>query len=103
MLNFRYRALTQTLFDEFAPDAVMHLAAESHVDRSINGSADFVQTNIVGTHALLESALAYWDGIRDAQRKHRFRFLPVSTDEVFGSLANACRLILLHQFSVQTA
>lgn len=74
------------VFAEFQPDAVMHLAAESHVDRSITGSAAFVQTNIVGTHTLLEAALQYWDRLTDPQRKRRFRFLHVSTDEVFGSL-----------------
>jgi dTDP-glucose 4,6-dehydratase len=79
------RALIARLFDEFAPDAVMHLAAESHVDRSITGSAAFVETNIVGTHVLLECARAYWDRL-PADRKSRFRFLHVSTDEVFGSL-----------------
>ena len=64
----------------------MHLAAESHVDRSITGSADFVRTNVVGTHTLLEAALAYWEKLADAEKKQRFRFLHVSTDEVFGSL-----------------
>ena len=73
------------LFDAFQPDAVFHLAAESHVDRSITGSAEFIQTNIVGTHTLLEVALTYWRGLTgDKQRS--FRFLHVSTDEVFGSL-----------------
>jgi dTDP-glucose 4,6-dehydratase len=80
------RALMDKTFAEFEPDAVMHLAAESHVDRSITGSAAFVRTNIVGTHTLLEAALAYWEGLKDAGRKERFRFLHVSTDEVFGSL-----------------
>jgi dTDP-glucose 4,6-dehydratase len=74
------------MFAEFAPDAIMHLAAESHVDRSITGSADFVRTNIVGTHTLLEAALAYWERLSDAAKRERFRFLHVSTDEVFGSL-----------------
>ncbi len=79
------RALLDKLFSEFAPDAVMHLAAESHVDRSITGSAAFVQTNIVGTHTLLEAALRYWERLQ-ADAKQRFRFLHVSTDEVYGSL-----------------
>jgi dTDP-glucose 4,6-dehydratase len=70
---------------EFRPDAVMHLAAESHVDRSIAGAAPFVQTNLVGTFVLLEAARAYWLGL-DAARKEKFRFLHISTDEVFGSL-----------------
>jgi dTDP-glucose 4,6-dehydratase len=73
------------LFDTFQPDAIFHLAAESHVDRSITGSADFIQTNIVGTHTLLEVALAYWRGL-PKDKQQTFRFLHVSTDEVFGSL-----------------
>jgi dTDP-glucose 4,6-dehydratase len=72
-------------FDEFQPDAVVHLAAESHVDRSITGSADFIQTNICGTHALLEAARRYWESLRGLRQKS-FRFLHVSTDEVYGSL-----------------
>ena len=67
------------------PDAIMHLAAESHVDRSIDGPAAFVQTNMVGTSVLLEAATAYWRGL-DAGRKKAFRFHHVSTDEVYGSL-----------------
>ena len=73
------------VFREHQPDAVMHLAAESHVDRSISGPADFIQTNIVGTYILLESARNYWNGL-DAQRKASFRFHHISTDEVYGSL-----------------
>jgi dTDP-glucose 4,6-dehydratase len=73
------------LFDLYQPQAVMHLAAESHVDRSIDGPAEFVQTNIVGTFTLLEEALRYWRGSSLAARA-AFRFLHVSTDEVFGSL-----------------
>ncbi len=65
----------------------MHLAAESHVDRSISGSAEFIQTNIVGTYALLEAARGYWSGL-PAERKAAFRFLHVSTDEVYGSLGS---------------
>jgi dTDP-glucose 4,6-dehydratase len=79
------RALLDQTFARFQPDVVMHLAAESHVDRSITGSAAFVQTNIVGTHALLEAALMHWDSLPEA-KQGRFRFLHVSTDEVFGSL-----------------
>lgn len=71
----------------FRPDRVMHLAAESHVDRSITGAADFIQTNIVGTFVLLEAARAYWNGL-DGAAKAAFRFLHVSTDEVYGSLGN---------------
>jgi dTDP-glucose 4,6-dehydratase len=80
------RGLLDKTFAEFEPDAVMHLAAESHVDRSITGSADFIRTNIVGTHTLLEATLTYWEGLKDPAKKERFRFLHVSTDEVFGSL-----------------
>lgn len=69
----------------FRPDRIMHLAAESHVDRSITGAADFIQTNVVGTFTLLEAARAYWDGL-DPTPRRRFRFLHVSTDEVYGSL-----------------
>jgi len=73
------------IFREHQPDAVMHLAAESHVDRSITGPAEFIQTNIVGTYTLLEAARAYWDKL-DAGRKPAFRFHHISTDEVYGSL-----------------
>ena len=69
----------------FQPDAVLHLAAESHVDRSIDGAAPFIETNVVGTYALLEAALAYWRTL-DAGARARFRFHHISTDEVFGSL-----------------
>lgn len=72
-------------FASFQPDAVIHLAAESHVDRSITGSSDFIQTNIVGTHSLLESAREYWNNLA-AERRDQFKFLHVSTDEVYGSL-----------------
>jgi len=73
------------LFKEFQPDAVMHLAAESHVDRSIDGPSEFVQTNIVGTCVLLEVARDYFNGLTD-DAKETFRFHHVSTDEVYGSL-----------------
>jgi dTDP-glucose 4,6-dehydratase len=73
------------LFSEARPDAVMHLAAESHVDRSIVGSRDFIETNIVGTYTLLEVARGHWLGLSDSE-KANFRFLHVSTDEVYGSL-----------------
>ena len=72
-------------FREFRPDAVMHLAAETHVDRSIDTPAPFIQSNIVGTFNLLEAARAYWQGLEPAS-KAEFRFLHVSTDEVMGSL-----------------
>jgi len=78
--------LLDQLFSTFEPDAVMHLAAESHVDRSITGSAAFVRTNIVGTHTLLEAALRYWEGLESGARRDAFRFLHISTDEVYGSL-----------------
>lgn len=70
---------------EFRPDAILHLAAESHVDRSITGAADFIQTNLVGTFVLLEAARAYWSALPQPARD-AFRFLHVSTDEVYGSL-----------------
>jgi dTDP-glucose 4,6-dehydratase len=79
------RAAMNEAFDSFKPDRVMHLAAESHVDRSITGAADFIQTNIVGTFTLLEAARAYWSGL-SGDAKEAFRFLHVSTDEVYGSL-----------------
>ncbi len=74
------------VFRDFRPEAVMHLAAESHVDRSIEGPEAFVQTNVVGTLRLLETARSYWAELDEAA-KARFRFLHVSTDEVFGALA----------------
>jgi len=79
------RSSMDQAFADFAPDAVIHLAAESHVDRSITGSDAFMQTNILGTYTLLEAARAYWSAL-DAPRKDAFRFLHVSTDEVYGSL-----------------
>ncbi|MTI45765.1 dTDP-glucose 4,6-dehydratase [Roseibium hamelinense] len=74
-----------SLLDIEKPDGVLHLAAESHVDRSIDGPADFISTNVVGTYALLEACRAYWSGL-PAVQKDRFRFLHVSTDEVYGTL-----------------
>ncbi|MGF6434869.1 dTDP-glucose 4,6-dehydratase [Kosakonia sp. 1610] len=73
------------IFAEHKPDAVMHLAAESHVDRSITGPADFIETNIVGTYVLLEAARAYWSTL-DKGAKQAFRFHHISTDEVYGDL-----------------
>jgi dTDP-glucose 4,6-dehydratase len=75
------------LFAKYQPDAVMNLAAESHVDRSIDGPAEFVQTNVVGTLGLLECARDYWRGL-DGAARDGFRFLHISTDEVFGSLGD---------------
>lgn len=74
------------VFEQHQPDAVMHLAAESHVDRSIDGSAAFIETNIVGTYTLLETARAYWNGLSD-EKKAAFRFHHISTDEVYGDLS----------------
>jgi len=71
----------------FRPDRIMHLAAESHVDRSITGAADFIQTNVIGTFTLLEAARAYWSTL-SAEARDAFRFLHVSTDEVYGSLGD---------------
>ena len=82
------RALVRGLLNERRPRAIVHFAAESHVDRSIEGPAEFIQTNVVGTFSLLEEARAFW-GARAGAEKERFRFLHVSTDEVYGSLAAA--------------
>jgi dTDP-glucose 4,6-dehydratase len=79
------RALIERLLAEHRPDAIVNFAAESHVDRSIDGPAEFVQTNVVGTLNLLERALGYWRGL-SLERQDGFRFLHVSTDEVYGSL-----------------
>ena len=72
-------------FERFQPNAVIHLAAESHVDRSITGSAEFIRTNVVGTHSMLEGAREYWSSLAPGKRED-FRFVHVSTDEVYGSL-----------------
>ena len=79
------RTSMDAAFAEFAPNAVIHLAAESHVDRSITGSDAFMQANIMGTYTLLEAARAYWSSLENDARG-KFRFLHVSTDEVYGSL-----------------
>lgn len=73
------------VMNECAPDAIMHLAAESHVDRSITGPADFVQTNVVGTYSLLEATRQYWSSLGE-EKKQAFRFHHISTDEVYGDL-----------------
>src|SRR3989338_10685808 len=78
-------ATMAALFDKYQPDAVMHLAAESHVDRSIDGPAAFIETNIVGTYTLLEAARNYWKALPENCRKN-FRFHHISTDEVYGDL-----------------
>jgi len=85
--NICDRSAMEQAFADFRPDRVMHLAAESHVDRSITGAADFIQTNIIGTFTLLEVGRAYWGGLGSAERE-AFRFLHVSTDEVFGTLGD---------------
>jgi dTDP-glucose 4,6-dehydratase len=79
------RKLVTRLLDEHRPAAIVNLAAESHVDRSIDAPAPFVETNVIGTFQLLEAALAYWNGLSGPDRSE-FRFLHVSTDEVYGSL-----------------
>lgn len=81
------RALVDKLLAEHRPQAIINFAAESHVDRSIDGPSAFIQTNVVGTLALLESARDYWRGLSDSERSG-FRFLHVSTDEVYGSLGD---------------
>jgi dTDP-glucose 4,6-dehydratase len=86
--DIRDKAAIDRVFDEFQPDGVMHLAAESHVDRSINSAGDFISTNVNGTFVMLEAARAYWAALPDAARAS-FRFLHVSTDEVYGSLGES--------------
>jgi dTDP-glucose 4,6-dehydratase len=81
-------ALVERLLAEHRPRAIVHFAAESHVDRSIHGPEDFVQTNVVGTFRLLEAARAHWSGLQGTERE-AFRFLHVSTDEVYGSLSES--------------
>ena len=83
--DIRDRAAMGAVLRDHAPDAVMHLAAESHVDRSIDGPGDFIETNITGTYHLLEAARAYWTG---QGKPETFRFHHISTDEVFGSLGD---------------
>lgn len=81
------RAAMEAAFSDFRPDRVMHLAAESHVDRSITAASDFIQTNVIGTFTLLETARGYWSRLDESVR-NSFRFLHVSTDEVYGSLGS---------------
>ncbi|KOR15523.1 dTDP-glucose 4,6-dehydratase [Acinetobacter sp. C15] len=87
------RAALDKLFENFQPDAVMHLAAESHVDRSITGPAAFIETNIIGTYQLLEAARHYWNQL-DQNKKQAFRFHHISTDEVYGDLEGTEDLFL---------
>lgn len=84
-IDIRDRPAVDQVFREVQPDAVLHLAAESHVDRSIDGATPFMETNVIGTFVMLEAALAYWRTLGDAKRAS-FRFQHISTDEVFGSL-----------------
>ena len=86
-INDAASALLEKLFAEYRPRAVVHFAAESHVDRSIHGPAAFVQTNVQGTFTLLQAALKHWQGLA-GQDRDGFRFLHVSTDEVYGSLGS---------------
>lgn len=79
------KADIERIFEHHQPDLIMHLAAESHVDRSISGPADFIETNIVGTYTLLEVSRAYWNNL-ESSRKKAFRFHHISTDEVYGDL-----------------
>ena len=79
------RSAMERIFAQYRPDVVMHLAAESHVDRSIDGPAAFIETNIIGTYTLLEAARNYWNAL-DPQAKAAFRFHHISTDEVYGDL-----------------
>lgn len=85
--NICDRAAMSEAIAGFRPDRIMHLAAESHVDRSITGAADFIQTNVIGTFTLLEAARDYWASL-DGEAKDALRFLHVSTDEVYGSLGD---------------
>ncbi|WP_305416573.1 dTDP-glucose 4,6-dehydratase [Photobacterium leiognathi] len=80
------RSELDRVFSQYQPDAVMHLAAESHVDRSIDGPAAFIETNIVGTYTLLEATRAYWNDLEPSATKEAFRFHHISTDEVYGDL-----------------
>lgn len=94
----------ERVFSEHQPDAIMHLAAESHVDRSIDGPAAFIETNIVGTYTLLEVARSYWQGLDDL-RKRAFRFHHISTDEVYGDLPHPAEVgdATQHLFTETTA
>ena len=85
------RIALDRVFTQFQPDIIMHLAAESHVDRSIEGPADFIETNIVGTYQLLETTRAYWSQL-SSERKTSFRFHHISTDEVYGDLEGSDKL-----------
>jgi dTDP-glucose 4,6-dehydratase len=90
------RAEVDRVLAQYQPDAIMHLAAESHVDRSIDGPADFIETNIVGTYTLLEVTRQYWQTM-EADRKAQFRFHHISTDEVYGDLPHPSESENAHQ------
>lgn len=96
--------LLKEIFEQHQPDAVMHLAAESHVDRSITGPAEFIQTNIVGTYTLLEVARQYWSQL-DTDKQASFRFHHISTDEVYGDLPHPDEVVdgKLPLFTEQTS
>jgi dTDP-glucose 4,6-dehydratase len=98
------RAEVDRVLDQYKPDAIMHLAAESHVDRSIDGPTDFIETNIVGTYTLLEAARQYWQTL-EKNRKACFCFHHISTDEVYGDLPhpNESQSAAGHLFTEQTA
>lgn len=91
----------ERIFANYQPDAVMHLAAESHVDRSISGPANFIETNIVGTYTLLEAARTYWNGL-DAPRRAAFRFHHISTDEVYGDLKHPDEVLCADELTLFT-
>jgi len=86
-LDIRDTARVRQLFERYRPRAILHLAAESHVDRSIDGPAVFIETNVTGTFNLLEGAREYWAGL-GAEERERFRFIHISTDEVYGDLGD---------------
>lgn len=98
------RAEVDRVLAQHQPDAIMHLAAESHVDRSIDGPAEFIQTNIVGTYTLLEATRQYWQAL-DAEKKANFRYHHISTDEVYGDLPHPSETpnAEQHLFTEQTA
>ncbi|QFS87738.1 MULTISPECIES: dTDP-glucose 4,6-dehydratase [unclassified Marinobacter] len=98
------RAEVDRVLAQHQPDAIMHLAAESHVDRSIDGPADFIETNIVGTYTLLEATRQYWQAL-EAEKKANFRFHHISTDEVYGDLPHPSETpnAEQHLFTEQTA
>jgi len=98
------RAEVDRVLAQYQPDAIMHLAAESHVDRSIDGPADFIETNIVGTYTLLEATRQYWQAL-EAENKANFRFHHISTDEVYGDLPHPSETpnAEAHLFTEQTA